>query len=370
MTETRGDATTRLHVLIAGAGPAGVEAALALGRIAGDRVDTTIVAPERFLRLPPAVLSPFAMGAGHRPRLDALTGVKLCAGRLESVDLSSRVARLVDGRALPYDALLVAVGAQPRSPYPRALAYGAQGSDERMHGLIQDLEDGYVKRIAFVVPSKASWPLPLYELALLTAERAFDMCIEPALTLVTPEPAPLAIFGEDVSRDVARMLAAAGIVVRCGVAAEPPRGNMLQLHPSRECVRVDRVVTLPLLSGPAIDGLPHDSAGFLPVDAHGRVTGAPGVYAAGDATDFAVKQGGIACQQAEAAAAAIAAQAGAAIEPAPFTPVLRGLLLTEHETRWMQRPLGLEGTLEDWSPAKFAGRELSRLIDDVPSLRS
>ena len=43
-----------LHrVLIAGAGPAGVEAALSLERIAGGRVLTTIVAPEeRFVRLP------------------------------------------------------------------------------------------------------------------------------------------------------------------------------------------------------------------------------------------------------------------------------------------------------------------------------
>jgi sulfide:quinone oxidoreductase len=166
------------------------------------------------------------------------------------------------------------------------------------------------------------------------------------------------------------MLTEAGIAVRCGVQAEPPRRNVLQPHPTRECVSVDRVVTLPLLSGPAIEGLPHDAAGFLPVDAHGRVDGAPGVYAAGDATDFAIKQGGIACQQAEAAAEAIAAQAGAAIEPAPFAPVLRGLLLTEHDTRWMQRALGLESTFEDWPRAKFAGRELSRFLDAVPSLRS
>jgi sulfide:quinone oxidoreductase len=316
------------------------------------------------------VLSPFAAGVDHRPGLDGLAAVELRSARLDMVDVASRVVGLSDEPMLTYDALLIAVGAKQRRPYPRALAYGAPGSDERMHGLIQDLEDGYVRRIAFVVPTGASWPLPLYELALLTAGRAYDMCIDAEVTLVTPEPSPLGIFGEDISRDVAGMLAEAGIVVRCGVQAEPPRRNMLQLHPTCERVDVDRVVTLPLLSGPAIDGLPHDDRGFLPVDSHGQVVGAPGVYAAGDATDFAVKQGGIACQQAQAAAEAIAAQAGAAIEPAPFRPVLRGLLLTEHETRWMQRPLELEGTLGDCSPAKFAGRELSRLLDDVPSLRS
>jgi sulfide:quinone oxidoreductase len=69
------------------------------------------------------------------------------------------------------------------------------------------------------------------------------------------------------------------------------------------------VLTLPHLDGPAIAGLPSDGAGFLVTDVHGRVTGAPDVYAAGDVTAFAVKQGGIACQQADAAAADIAARA-------------------------------------------------------------
>jgi sulfide:quinone oxidoreductase len=302
-------------------------------------------------------------------RLDALAGVTLRPARLDAVDPVARVADLSDGTALPYDALLIAVGARQRAPYPHALAFGAPGSDERMHGLIQDLEGGYVKRVAFVVPTGASWPLPLYELALLTAGRAYDMCVDAELTLVTPETAPLAIFGEDVAHDVGWMLADAGIAVHCGVHAEPPRRGVLDLHPTRQRLQVDRVVTLPRLRGPAIAGLPYDDAGFLPVDAHGRVAGADGVYAAGDATDFAIKQGGIACQQAAAAAEAIAAQAGVAIAPAPFAPVLRGLLLTEHETRWMQRALGGEGQGEDWAPAKFAGRDFSRLLA-VPALPS
>ena len=164
------------------------------------------------------------------------------------------------------------------------------------------------------------------------------------------------------------MLAEAGVAVRCRVDAEPPRRNVLQLYPTRERLDVDRVVTLPILSGPAIDGLPHDAAGFLPVDAYGRVTGVAGVYAAGDATDFEIKQGGIACEQADAAAEAIAADAGVAIEPTPFGAVLRGLLLTEHDTRWMQRNLGTESgaKVDEWPRTKFAGRELSRLLRDVP----
>jgi sulfide:quinone oxidoreductase len=358
----------RFRVVIAGAGPAGIEAALALQRIAGDRVITTIVAPERFVHLPPTALSPFALGNRYRLPLDGLAGADLRQGRLISVDATSREVSVSGDETLTYDALLVAVGGNQMSPYPRALAFGAPGTEERMHGLIQDIEDGYVKRVAFVVPPGASWPLPVYELALMTAARAFDMCVSVELTLVTPEPSPLAIFGEEVSQDVAQMLATAGIVVRGRANTEMRRHNGLELYPTGERLDVDRVVTVPILSGPAIDGLPHDEAGFLRVDTHGRVAGATGVYAAGDATDFEIKQGGIACQQADAAAEAIAAEAGVAIEPTPFTAVLSGLLLTEHDTRWMQRSLGQESVAkgEEWPRTKFAGREISRLLRDVP----
>ena len=56
--------------------------------------------------------------------------------------------------------------------------------------------------------------------------------------------------------------------------------------------------------------------------------GADAVLAAGDATTFPIKQGGLATQQADAAAATIAHALGATVEPTPFAPVLRGLLLT------------------------------------------
>ena len=87
-------------------------------------------------------------------------------------------------------------------------------------------------------------------------------------------------------------------------------------------------------------GLPSDAEGFLVTDDHARVQGVPDVYAAGDVTAFPVKQGGIACQQADAAAADIAARAGAPVEPEPFSPVLRGMLLTERWARFLRRDGG------------------------------
>ena len=189
------------------------------------------------------------------------------------------------------------------------------------------------------------------------------------LTLVTPEPAPLAVFGEAVSRDVAIMLSQAQIAVETQARAKLSHPNRLELRPTGDHLEVDRVVTVPVLDGQRITGLPCDETGFLPVDRHGRVARTPGVYGAGDVANVAIKQGGIACQQADAAAETIAAAAGAEIEPAPFEPVLRGLLRTQRDSLWMERHLehGNGSKAFDGPRTKFAGRELSRLLLDVTS---
>jgi sulfide:quinone oxidoreductase len=366
------------RVLIAGGGPAAIEAALTLQRVGGGRVATTMLAPDaHFVARPMSVLEPFAAGGPERRPLASLAeeaGAELRPGALASVDVALHEVRTTDGAGVPYDSLLLAVGAVPRTPYEHALAFGGPGTEERMHGLIQDLEGGYVRRIIFVVPPGATWPLPLYELALMTADRAWESGLSVQITLVTPEPSPLAIFGPAASDSASELLEAAGIDVRAAMQAEVPEQGVAVLR-GGERIEADRVVTLPLLAGPEVDGLPHDTAGFLPVDRSGRVTGADDVYAAGDATNFTIKQGGIACQQADAAAEAIAARAGADIEPAPFKPVLRGVLLTEHETRFMRRDAS--GTTGDrdtvavpplwWPPTKIAGRELSKHLADIPT---
>jgi sulfide:quinone oxidoreductase len=367
----------RLHVVIAGGGPAAIEAALALDRLARGAVAATVLTPDdAHVHLPMAVLSPFAAcGSARRPlrELASLAGVRLRRGTLASVDVEERSVRTGDGEELRYDELLVAVGGRHRSSYPRALAFGPPGTDERMHGLIQDLEGGYVKRVAFVVAPRVTWALPIYELALMTAERAYGMCIDVELTLVTPEAAPLDVFGSGASREVAALLAGAGIRFVGDARADVPRGHVVEVRPGGERLDVHRVVTLPLVRGPAVDGLPHDADGFLPVDPHGRAIGAAHVYAAGDATDFPIKHGGLACLQADAAAEAIAAAAGVAIEPSPFKPVLQAALVTERERRWLRRDLSDErdrGTVAQdpqWSPpTKLPARELAAHLPQIP----
>ena len=119
-------------------------------------------------------------------------------------------------------------------------------------------------------------------------------------------------------------------------------------------------------SGPDCRGVPSDRRGFVLTDLYGKVPDVDGVWAAGDAIAFPVKQGGLASQQADAAAEAIAAAAGANLEPRPFRPILRGMMLTGRGKEWMRHEPGGgagEGSAVRralwWPPTKIAGRYLS-----------
>jgi sulfide:quinone oxidoreductase len=194
------------------------------------------------------------------------------------------------------------------------------------------------------------------------------MGMTPEITLVTPEHAPLAIFGPRAVEVVTEELEKAGVQVELDAYAQvdpgPPRG--LVLRPSGRRLEASRILALPRLRGRAPEGIPSDADGFLVVDAHGRVTGVPGVWAAGDGIDFPVKFGGLAAEQADAAAADIAAEAGAVVERKPFRPVLRGRLLTGSGPRYMRYDAsGGDGEGETaphtlwWPPSKVNGRYLA-----------
>jgi sulfide:quinone oxidoreductase len=362
----------RMRVVIAGGGVAALEATLALRDLAGERLALTLVAPDgRFTYRPLSVTEPFALGRARTVPLAGIArdlGAELIEDGLAAVRPAARQAILAGGAELDYDALLVAIGARRTPAFEHAITFRGQEDSEPVHGLIQDLEAGYLRRIAFVVPPSVAWPLPLYELALMTAQRAYEMGLDELdLTLVTPEPSPLAVFGPAASDDVRQLLEAAGIAIRSSARGEVPDGTTVVLHPGGRTLSCDRVLALPAVESIPIDGLPGDAAGFVRVDAEGRVRGLEAVYAAGDGTSFPVKQGGLACQQADAAAAAIARQAGADVEPRPFKPVLRGELLTGSAPLYLRTDLsGGAGDRSEssghtlwWPPSKIAGRHLA-----------
>ena len=220
--------------------------------------------------------------------------------------------------------------------------------------------------IVFAVPTGTTWPLPLYELALITAARLRAGGDTAQITLVTPEAAPLTLFGRQASEAVADLLAARGVGIRTSTHPVHFENGSLTVVPEGQ-VPADRVVALPRLRGRAPKGVTQDANGFIPVDPHGLVQGLAGVYAAGDVTTSSIKQGGIATQQADTVAAAIAAHFGAPVEPKPFRPVLRGMLLTGAGARFMRtevtggRGERIEVSSEPlwWPEGKIAGKYLT-----------
>jgi sulfide:quinone oxidoreductase len=108
--------------------------------------------------------------------------------------------------------------------------------------------------------------------------------------------------------------------------------------------------------------VPVDALGFVPVDPYTRVPGMNGVHAVGDIAAHAVKQGGLSAQQADVAAAVLAAGAGAPVTPEPYRPVLRGLLLTGGGATYVRHdPAGTSEVSDEmlwWPPGKIAGRHL------------
>ncbi len=314
----------KLRVLIAGGGVAALETALALRHLAPERTTTTVIAPnEEFLYRPMTVREPFAYPAARRYPLAQIAhdaGAELLSDELAWVDPARHAVHTKADETLAYDVLVLATGARVCPRYEHAITIDDRHLDETMHGLIQDIEGGYVDSVAFVAPGRIAWPLPLYELALMTAGRAYDMNVELSTTIVTPEESPLAIFGATASSAIAQRLDRAQIKTIYSAYAEVPGAGEVVINPGDRRLHVDRVIALPELFGPSVRGIPLSEHGFLAVDPYCRVRGIADVYAAGDAVDFPVKHGGVGSQQADVVAESIAARAGAAKEPARFNP--------------------------------------------------
>jgi sulfide:quinone oxidoreductase len=372
-----------LNVVIAGGGVAALEAMLALRDHSNGHVALTLVSPrDSFVYRPLSVGSPFALGDARTVPLADIArdcGAELRIDALTGVDTEAHTARLESGDELHYDALLVAVGARRVPAFDRVLTFRGQEDADAMHGLIQDVESRYARRIVFLVPAGVAWPLPIYELALMTAQRAYEMSLDDVeLTIVTPEESPLAVFGPTASADVAQMLEAAGIGVETSSRADVTGTDTVTLHPGGKTIEADRIVALPHVAPIEIEGLPADSDGFLPTDEHGHVLGVPDVYAAGDGTSFPVKQGGLACQEADAAAEGLAERAGTLSDPKPFRPVLRGRLMTGARPLYMRTDVsGTSGDVSAssghtlwWPPSKIAGDYLAPYLATEEELDS
>jgi sulfide:quinone oxidoreductase len=364
-----------MQLLIVGGGPAALEGVLAVQRLAGDRVTITLVSDrDEFVYRPVAVAEPFGFATAQRFSLVRFAqdrGIDLRLGRVQSVDASAHRVRLEDGADLHFDVLLLAVGARAEEAVPGAVTFRGPEDSARLRAELERLHAGEPLRVAFVAAVGTAWTLPLYELALMTTTWADEhgLALEP--WLVTWEHRPLSVFGEDAASSVAELLTDAGVRLWTSAFAESVEDGRLWVS-IEGGLPVDLAVALPRPVGPAIAGLPVDAHGFIPADDHARVPGVSGVYAVGDMTTRPLKQGGLATQQADVAAAAIAAAAGADVSPEAYRPVLRAMLLTGGRPRYLRHARGDQGVATDdapwWPPHKIAGRELAPYLTAHPEL--
>jgi sulfide:quinone oxidoreductase len=366
------------RVLIAGGGIAGIETALALDDLAGGHLEVEIHDPRReFAFKPFSVSQPYGASRAFRYGMRALSercGASFHASGIVSVDPERRLAIGRDGERLPYDYLVVASGVRMLWSVPGAVTFWGVADEGQVGDVIAGLRAGSLRHVVFTMPGGRSWALPLYELALLgvtALEKAGHR--DTRITVVTPEDVPLEVFGRRVGERMSALLAERGVEVIPGAHPIKFEQGCLRVAPG-ERIDADAVITLPRLEGRRIGGIPHDSDGFVGVDEHGGVIGLDRIFAAGDVTAFPVKQGGIASQQADAVAEAIAAGAGAELDPQPFDPILRGVLWTGREPRYLYgRPTGGHGEASGFSTepqgplrsGKVTARYLTPLIDSL-----
>lgn len=363
-----------MRVLVAGGGAAGLEAVLALSALARDLVDVEVISPDReFVYRPMLVAEPF--GAAEVLRFDLEeplndAGARLRDGSLASVNPADRTVETAGGEVLAYDALLLAVGARPLESVPGALTFSGAAERRQFAEMLRRLGRRGAKRLVFIVPKGVSWSIAAYELALLTAaERDVRRLPDVELAVVTHESGPLDVFGPAISRLVAARLAGSGITLLVGSVAVRIENGALVLS-SGEQVEGSAFVALPTLEVPPIPGIPQRSGGFVQTDTQMNVSGLESIWAAGDTTWFPVKQGGLATQQADVAARAIAAAAGAHVPIEPFHPMLRAALITGEAPEFLrsdlsQRELGQASAARAlwWPPTKIAGSYLGPYID-------
>lgn len=367
----------RQKVLIAGAGVAGLEAALALRDLAGERVEVALHdSRQEFVYRPFAIGEPYGTTRSFRydlRRLGERCGATLRAATLAAVEPERRLAVTRDGERLSYDHLIIATGARMLWAVPGAVTYWGVTDEGQVGDLIADLRSGHLRRVAFTMPAGHNWVLPLYELSLLAATLGRAGSGGAHVTVVTPETVPLEIFGRRVARQTSALLSERHIEVIAGAEAVEFKAGRLRIADGEE-VEADAVVTLPRMEGRRIGGVPHDENGFIGVDEHGGVVGLERVYAAGDVSSHPFEQGPFATQQADTVAEAIAAAVGSGVEPRPLDGVLRDVLWTGRGPRYL---CGRKGDGDDGSSGpserhlellhngRLTARYLTPLVDSL-----
>lgn len=318
-------------ILIAGGGVAALETLLALHERIGTSRRITLLAPHTEFHYRPLTayggLVPGPRAPIDLPSVASEHGATFVHDQLTVVRPERSEATTPNGLRITYEALVVAIGAVAINPFPGAVTLGLPREEAAFEAFVQRVRKGTLERVVVVVPPRLAWTLPAYEAALMLRHASPSPSMR--ITVTTPETMPMERFGSEIATAVHERLRDRRIQFCPETFPVTVADGELWLR-SQGLVAADAVVALARPGGPIVSGLPIDPQGFIPIDDAGRVIGTSGIWAAGDASAHATKQGGFALQQAEAASADIVATlggppAGETVVPPPL--VMRAALL-------------------------------------------
>ncbi|MEA2128679.1 MAG: sulfide:quinone oxidoreductase, partial [Solirubrobacteraceae bacterium] len=262
------------NVVIAGGGIAALELLLALRAIAGPLVDITLLTEGAELTPPPMTIAePFERGGAYTyswSQIAADQHARLVLDALVAVDTGAQVVFTRGGLRLDYDVLAVATGARRVAPFAGALTVGTpDDASAPLRALIADVRTRAGSSLAFALPSPSIWPLPLYELAVLSAHELREHGCAATVRIVTPEQHALGLFGPAARAAIALQLGVLRIEMITDAQPREVVAGGLRLDDG-SVVGADHVVTLAEIVARPIPGLPSDRGGFVPVDGSGR----------------------------------------------------------------------------------------------------
>ncbi|MPZ44487.1 MAG: NAD(P)/FAD-dependent oxidoreductase [Betaproteobacteria bacterium] len=332
------------HILIVGAGFAGMYAALCAARlrdeqgVSPDTLEIVVVAPEPRLVIRPRLYEPApeTMVAPFGKLFEALD-IRYEQGRVDVIDSPSKSAVIVgpDGvrRSLPYDRLVLAAGSQGFKPdIPGLDKYGftvdqlddAIALDHHLNALANRPSSaardtavvcggGFTGiEVATEMPSRMRAILgPKANVRVIIVDR--NEAIAPAMG---PHPRPL----------IEKALREAGVETRLGVGVSALGESSVTLSDRRSIESATVIWAAGMRANPLTEQIQaeRDRSGRLVVDRNLRVPGVPTVFAAGDTvhalTDDLGHRALMSCQHANRLGASAGHNAAADLLGVPLEP--------------------------------------------------
>ncbi|MFN8196918.1 MAG: FAD/NAD(P)-binding oxidoreductase [Nakamurella multipartita] len=231
-------------------------------------------------------------------------GVNFVIGEIDAIDAGGNVVTLADGRALPYDYLVIATGVTPRPDQTPGMLgdhwrtsvfdfYSLEGAQALAKALA---EFGGGRFVVHITDLPIKCPVAPLEFTFLADDYFRRRGIRDDVAMVYVTPLSGAFTKPISSRRLGSMLSDRGVRVETDFLVESVDGPARKLisYDERE-IPFDLLVTIPLNMGAefiARSGL-GDELNYVPVDKHTlRSAAHPNIFAVGDASNIPASKAG------------------------------------------------------------------------------